>query len=326
MLPSPLSPDVAVKRAGEPHVTVYARTMGLDGVNLRYFKAFGPRQDPSSPYSGVISRFATMMGRGERPVICGDGTLTRDDTYVENVVAANRATASAPGPLCGVALNVGTGRRNSLLDLVAAINRAPGTDLEPRYEPTRAGDVRDSLASLGRVSAAIGDGPVVGFGEGLRRTLGGWTVEVCPELSSNPNARLRAGGRLRGGEEGILTDWLPGTAGVPPEEEGDADTVPGGPGRPGVRPAAGDLVPVRLVHQGDVRAEWLSVLVGENGGEGPNELGLDLTELRGVDPDGKAPSHPEQGAEPQRRRRRSGGDLLESPYDRGLGVGRQVVE
>jgi len=172
IVPSPLSPYAAGKLAGEHYVAVYAQTMGLDGVSLRYFNVFGPRQDPSSPYSGVISKFAAVMARGERPVLYGDGSQTRDFTYVENVVAANLAAASAPCPLGGVALNVGTGRRSSLLDLVAAINRALGTDLEPRFEPTRAGDVRDSLASLDRVTAAIGYRPHVGFEEGLRRTLG----------------------------------------------------------------------------------------------------------------------------------------------------------
>src|SRR5262249_59629058 len=97
--------------AGEHYVTVYAQTMGLDGVSLRYFNVFGPRQDPSSPYSGVISKFATVMARGERPVIFGDGLQTRDFTYVDNVVAANLAAMRAERPLGGGALNVGTGAR-----------------------------------------------------------------------------------------------------------------------------------------------------------------------------------------------------------------------
>jgi UDP-glucose 4-epimerase len=171
ILPQPLSPYAAGKLAGEHYVMVYARTMGLDGVSLRYFNIFGPRQDPSSPYSGVISKFATVMAQGERPLIFGDGLQTRDFTYVANVVAANLAAMKAPKPLGGEALNVGTGGRVSLLDLVAAINAVLGTQLEPRFEPARAGDVRDSQASLERIRAAIGYEPVVGYEEGLRRTL-----------------------------------------------------------------------------------------------------------------------------------------------------------
>jgi UDP-glucose 4-epimerase len=172
MLPNPLSPYAAGKLAGEHYVRVYARTMGLDGVSLRYFNVFGPRQDPSSPYSGVISLFARSMAAGDRPVIFGDGTQTRDFTYVANVVRANLLALDAPGSLGGEALNVGTGRRISLLDLVAAINRVLGTDLTPEFRPTRAGDVRDSRASLDRARAVLGYEPSVDFEEGLRRTLG----------------------------------------------------------------------------------------------------------------------------------------------------------
>lgn len=171
ILPQPLSPYAAGKLAGEHYVMVYARTMGLDGVSLRYFNIFGPRQDPSSPYSGVISKFATVMAQGDRPLIFGDGLQTRDFTYVANVVAANLAAMKSPSPLGGQALNVGTGGRVSLLDLVAAINAVLGTQLEPRFEPARAGDVRDSQAALERIRAALGYEPIVGFEEGLRRTL-----------------------------------------------------------------------------------------------------------------------------------------------------------
>jgi len=171
IVPQPLSPYAAGKLAGEHYVMVYARTMGLDGVSLRYFNIFGPRQDPTSPYSGVISKFAQVMSEGQRPLIFGDGQQTRDFTYVANVVAANLAAMKSEKPLNGDALNVGTGGRVSLLDLVAAINRVLGTKLEPKFEPARAGDVRDSQASLERTTAALGYKPVVEFEEGLRRTL-----------------------------------------------------------------------------------------------------------------------------------------------------------
>jgi UDP-glucose 4-epimerase len=171
MLPRPLSPYAAGKLAGEHYVAVYAQTMGLDGASLRYFNVFGPRQDPSSPYSGVISLFARSMTEGKRPVIFGDGQQTRDFTYVSNVVAANLAAIGAAAPLRGAVFNVGIGRRVSLLDLVAAINDALGTNLEPEFRPSREGDVRDSQASLDRIRAALGYEPAVDFEEGLRRTL-----------------------------------------------------------------------------------------------------------------------------------------------------------
>ena len=171
IVPQPLSPYAAGKLAGEHYVHVYANTMGLDGVSLRYFNIFGPRQDPTSPYSGVISKFSQVMSDGERPLIFGDGSQTRDFTYVANVVAANLAAMRSDKPLLGEALNVGTGGRISLLDLVGAINRVLGTSLEPRFEPARAGDVRDSQASLARISAVLKYTPVVAFEEGLRRTL-----------------------------------------------------------------------------------------------------------------------------------------------------------
>jgi UDP-glucose 4-epimerase len=171
MLPQPLSPYAAGKLAGEHYVRVYAQTMGLDGVSLRYFNIFGPRQDPSSPYSGVISLFIKTMSRGDRPTIFGDGEQTRDFTYVANVVAANLAAMRHPDPLGGEVFNVGTGRRIRLLDVVDALNRIYGTDLKPELRPPREGDVRDSLASLERIARVLGYRPLVAFDEGLRLTV-----------------------------------------------------------------------------------------------------------------------------------------------------------
>ncbi len=171
MLPQPLSPYAAGKLAGEHYVRVYARTMGLDGASLRYFNIFGPRQDPSSPYSGVISLFIKGMARGQRPTIYGDGEQTRDFTYVANVVAANLAALRHPEPLGGAVFNVGTGRRIRLLDLVDSLNRILGTALEPEFREPRPGDVRDSLASLERIGGVLGYRPLVDFDEGLRRTV-----------------------------------------------------------------------------------------------------------------------------------------------------------
>jgi UDP-glucose 4-epimerase len=171
MYPAPLSPYAAGKLAGEMYVHAYARTMGLDAVSLRYFNIFGPRQDPSSPYSGVISLFARALIEGRRPTIYGDGLQTRDFTYVANAVAANLAAINAPNPLAGDVLNVGTGQRISLLELVETLNRLLGTDVKPIFKPARAGDVRDSLADLNRIHRTLGYTPMVDFEEGLRRTV-----------------------------------------------------------------------------------------------------------------------------------------------------------
>lgn len=171
MLPEPLSPYAAGKLAGERYVSVYARTMGLDGVSLRYFNVFGPRQDPSSPYSGVISLFVRQMSEGIRPIIYGDGRQTRDFTYVANVVRANILAMLAERPLHGQVLNLGAGRQTSLLELVEAINLALGTSLEPEFRPLRVGDVRHSLASLERIQRVLGYEPAIDFNEGLGRTI-----------------------------------------------------------------------------------------------------------------------------------------------------------
>jgi UDP-glucose 4-epimerase len=171
MLPQPLSPYAAGKLAGEYYVRVYAQTMGLDGASLRYFNIFGPRQDPSSPYSGVISLFIKRMSQGQRPTLFGDGEQTRDFTYVANAMAANLAALRHPEPLGGDVFNVGAGERIRLLDLIASLNRIFGTNLEPELQPSRPGDVRDSLASLDRISQVLGYQPIVPFQEGLRRTV-----------------------------------------------------------------------------------------------------------------------------------------------------------
>jgi UDP-glucose 4-epimerase len=154
--------------------------MGLDGVNLRYFNIFGPRQDPSSPYSGVISIFIKNMSHGQRPTIYGDGTQSRDFTYVANAVAANLAAMRHPEPLGGEVFNVGSGRGTQLLDLVATLNTIFKTDLQPDFQPARPGDVRDSLASLVRISQVLGYRPLISFEEGLRRTVLASVASVGP--------------------------------------------------------------------------------------------------------------------------------------------------
>lgn len=171
MLPCPLSPYAVGKLTGEYYASVYAHLHGVDTASLRYFNIFGPRQDPSSPYSGVISRFISVMGRGERPTIFGNGQQTRDFTYIANVVRANLLALDSPKPLKGGVFNVGTGERISLIELVATLNKLMGTDLAPDFRPERAGDVRDSQACVEKIRGALGYEPTVSFAEGLRRTL-----------------------------------------------------------------------------------------------------------------------------------------------------------
>ena len=173
MRPDPRSPYAAAKLAAEHYISAFAACHGMDAISLRYFNIFGPRQDPSSPYSGVIARFSTLMQRGERPTIFGDGQQTRDFTYVANVVHANILALTTGDRLNGCCVNIGTGTRISLLDLVQALNEILGTQLEPRFEAPRAGDVQHSVASLAQAQGVLGYRPIVEFKEGLAITLRG---------------------------------------------------------------------------------------------------------------------------------------------------------
>lgn len=171
MVPNPLSPYAASKVAGEMYVRCYGKTMGLDSVSLRYFNIFGPRQDPNSPYSGVIAKFTRVMSEGVRPTIFGDGSQSRDFTYVDNAVAANMLAMLHPEPLKGEVFNVGTGSRSDLNQLVEHLNKIFSRDLEANYENERTGDVKHSLASLTKIQKTLGYRPLVSFEEGLRRTV-----------------------------------------------------------------------------------------------------------------------------------------------------------
>ena len=169
-LPQPLSPYAAAKLAGEMYCQAFFHTYGLETVGLRYFNVFGPRQDPSGPYSAVIPVFISKIVARQRPVIFGDGQQSRDFAYVENVVSANLLAAEATG-VGGRVFNVGSGRSVSLLDLLTGLNRILGTDVQPVFEPARAGDVRDSLADISQTASCLGYVPAVDFEEGLRRTV-----------------------------------------------------------------------------------------------------------------------------------------------------------
>ncbi len=172
MSPAPRAPYAASKLAGEQHCRVFSEIYGLETVALRYFNVFGPRQDPTSEYAAVLPKFISAMLRGACPVIFGDGTQSRDFTYVDNVVAANLLAAAAPaGVLRGEVCNVACGERATLLDLVAALNDLLGTRLEPIFQPPRAGDVLHSHAAIHRAERLLGYRPAVRFADGLRQTV-----------------------------------------------------------------------------------------------------------------------------------------------------------
>jgi len=168
--PTPLSPYAAAKLAGEFYCQAFFQTYGLETVCLRYFNVFGPRQDPSSPYSAVIPLFIAKLLKGERPIIYGDGLQSRDFTYVENVVNANLKAAASQGA-SGMTFNVGTGRSVSLLVILEHLQRMLGTKISPQMEPPRVGDVRDSLADISQTEKVLGYLPQVDLEEGLRRTV-----------------------------------------------------------------------------------------------------------------------------------------------------------
>jgi UDP-glucose 4-epimerase len=174
MPPQPLSPYAAAKLAGEYYCQAWTRVYGFETVSLRYFNVFGPRQDPGSQYSGVISRFIDALMTGARPIIYGDGGQSRDFTYVSNVVDANLRAAETTRGL-GEVINVANGERTSLNQLLDTLKRVTGkTDVEAEYRDVRVGDVRHSLADITRARELLGYEPKVGLEEGLRKTIEWW--------------------------------------------------------------------------------------------------------------------------------------------------------
>lgn len=169
-LPAPLSPYAAAKLAGEYYGHALWSTYGLETVTLRYFNVFGPRQDPQSEYSAVIPLFVTAMLAGRQPIIFGDGRQSRDFTFVQNVVHGNLLAANA-NDVAGKTINVACGEETDLLELIAAINANLGTNIEPRFEAPRPGDVRSSRADISRARKLLGYAPPVDFREGLRRSI-----------------------------------------------------------------------------------------------------------------------------------------------------------
>jgi nucleoside-diphosphate-sugar epimerase len=178
MLPNPISPYAVAKLAGEHYMRVFARVYGMETVVLRYFNVFGPHQDPTSQYSGVLAKFCLAMLNGKRPVIYGDGEQSRDFTFIENVVQANLLAAEAPAAKAsGMVMNAATGERITLNETFRILCELTGFTGEPVYEKPRAGDIRDSLADIRLAGEVLGYKPTVNFKEGLRRTVA-WYRQV----------------------------------------------------------------------------------------------------------------------------------------------------
>jgi nucleoside-diphosphate-sugar epimerase len=172
----PLSPYALQKLVGEQYLRLFTRLYGLETLTIRYFNVFGPRQDPSSAYSGVISLFAMRMLEGRAPIIQGDGGQTRDFTYVANVVDGVLRACTAPRA-SGRVINVAVGGRISINELCAMMASVLGSTVKPEYASPRAGDVRDSQADITRARELLGYEPIVSFEEGLRRTLEWYKAE-----------------------------------------------------------------------------------------------------------------------------------------------------
>jgi nucleoside-diphosphate-sugar epimerase len=172
MTPNPISPYAVAKLASELYMISFFRCYGLETVCLRYFNIFGPRQDPSSPYSGVLAKFSMEMLRGEQPTIFGDGETSRDFTYIDNAVSANLLACSAPASECaGRVFNCATGRRITLNETFAALKPLTGYKGEVKYAPERAGDIKHSLADITSAQKHLGYEVLVNFEDGLRRTV-----------------------------------------------------------------------------------------------------------------------------------------------------------
>jgi UDP-glucose 4-epimerase len=172
MIPSPISPYAVAKLASELYMVAFYRCYGLETVSLRYFNVFGPRQDPSSAYSGVLAKFSMQMLQGETPTIFGDGETSRDFTYIDNAVSANLLACSAPAAECaGRVFNCATGRRTTLREIFDALK--PLTDYKGtvKYGAERGGDIKHSLADITEAQEHLGYKVLVDFEDGLRRTV-----------------------------------------------------------------------------------------------------------------------------------------------------------
>ena len=179
---NPLSPYALQKLVAEQYCQMFTRLYGFETVTIRYFNVFGPRQDPSSPYSGVISLFSTALLEGKQPTIYGDGEQTRDFTYIANVVDGVLRACEAP-KAAGEVINVACGTRISLNDLLKAMNAILGSSIQAIYREPRAGDVRDSQADITKARALLGYAPTVPLEEGLARTIDWCRAEATATAS-----------------------------------------------------------------------------------------------------------------------------------------------
>jgi UDP-glucose 4-epimerase len=181
MTPNPISPYAVAKLASELYMTSFYRCYGLETVCLRYFNIFGPRQDPSSQYSGVLAKFSMQMLRGEQPTIFGDGQTSRDFTYIDNAVSANLLACSAPASECaGRVFNCATGRRITLNEVFEALKQLTGYTGSVKYAPERRGDIKHSLADISQAEKHLGYKVLVNFEDGLRRTVEWYTTQRQP--------------------------------------------------------------------------------------------------------------------------------------------------
>jgi nucleoside-diphosphate-sugar epimerase len=169
MQPKPISPYGVSKYVGELYAQVFGRVYGLENASIRYFNVFGPRQDPSSQYSGVLSRFMLALLQGQPPVIYGDGEQSRDFTYIDNVVDQTLRACETPGAN-GVVFNGGTGARITLNQVLKLLEKITGKKIRAQYDPPRAGDIRDSQADISLARKLLGYQPRVDFEQGLQRT------------------------------------------------------------------------------------------------------------------------------------------------------------
>lgn len=184
MTPRPLSPYAVQKLACEHYMQAFCRVYGMEGVCLRYFNIFGPRQAADSPYSGVIARFVYKMMAGETPVINGDGTVSRDFTFVENAVQANLLASVAPGEFAnGRVFNVGTGQTHTLNELYAELADILGFREEAKHGPMRPGDILHSQADITRARTELGYRPAAGFRPGLEKTVA-WYLQEAETMAA----------------------------------------------------------------------------------------------------------------------------------------------
>jgi UDP-glucose 4-epimerase len=180
MLPRPKSPYAAQKLMGEQYMSVWTSCFGLETVSLRYFNVYGPRQDPGSLYSGVLSLFMTAILNRQAPTIFGDGEQSRDFTFVEDVVALNIKASEAPSTVSGRMYNAGNGRRITLNQAWALLEKIDGVRIAPTYGPARAGDVRDSQADTTSACRDLGHDPKFTFEQGMRSTLNWYRQATAP--------------------------------------------------------------------------------------------------------------------------------------------------